>query len=190
MWIKGSLLAGAALSVLGSGLTAAHYGSHAYARFSVRLVGAVVEFGEEKFDSLAAWQGYVRPEPDFSEFDAMIVAEREALARGINPALARAVVHIESGKKQFALSPKGAIGFMQIMPFNAKRCGLKEPGELLEKVKNIRCGVHILDESIRAQRDVVAGLQEYNGGAKCVGRCSESIAYARSVLMVAARDLR
>lgn len=211
MWIKGLILGSAAMSVVGSGLTAAHYASHAYARLSDRVVGAAASIAEEKMDSFAAWRGYVRPEPNFDEMDAMLVAEREALEVGMAPNLARCIVQTESRKEQFAISPKGAIGLMQIMPFNAKRCGLKDKAELLNKRKNVRCGVQIADEDIDSNKgDVTKGLQNYNGGPGCVARiekcgnniacmgyvspkekgCAESFFFAKNVLNCQAKDIR
>jgi len=68
------------------------------------------------------------------------LADRAALMQGINPALVRAVMHVESRGDAVAISPKGAIGLMQIMPANYERCGLEHPGKLYEPDINVACG--------------------------------------------------
>lgn len=108
------------------------------------------------------------------------VATKEAQRRGIAPTLVLANMHQESGTAQ-NLSHAGAVGPLQVMPFNAKRCGLK-PKELLEPEKNIMCGVQILAEDLAAEKmNVNRALQRYNGGPGCINKCAESINHARAV---------
>jgi soluble lytic murein transglycosylase-like protein len=132
----------------------------------------------------------VRPSVDLSEFTALALVEREALACGINPALARALLMEESHRDQTAVSKAGAIGLMQVMPFNAKLCGLT-PEDLRENtVKNIRCGMSIFCDYMRGQGfDPWRALQEYNGGAKCINKCAESIKHAQKVLKRMSKDV-
>ncbi len=69
---------------------------------------------------------------------------------GVDPALVRAVIHAESAFKPGALSKKGAMGLMQLMPGTARDMGVANP---LSPEENIEGGVQYL-----------AWLLERNGG--------------------------
>ena len=97
------------------------------------------------------------------------LADRAALLRGINPALVRAVMHTESEGKVAAVSIKGAIGLMQVMPANYKRCGLEHPGKLWEPEINVACGTQILAEELNNHK-LDDALRVYNGGPNALKR--------------------
>lgn len=129
---------------------------------------------------------------ELDAFTAEQLAEREALRAGLNPALVRAVMHVESGNKQYAESPKGAIGLMQIMPANAKRVGLDHWSKLYDSETNIKAGVQILKEELdRYRGDVIKALVSYNGGPRAVANgYPESVRYAQLVLARMSKDVR
>jgi len=105
----------------------------------------------------------------------------------VNPQLISAIITVESSWRPKVISHAGAMGYMQVMPFNAKRCDLLSPQELLHPEKNIDCGTQIISEELeRFDGDLVKALQVYNGGDKCINRCTESINYSRKVLKVLA----
>ncbi len=106
-------------------------------------------------------------------------AERIAYFYGIDSKLFRALIRIESGINQFALSPVGARGVAQIMPFNAKRCGLNHPDELFDAISNLQCGAQILSEEIEEHGDVHKALTVYNCGKV---RCPAGKIYASKVI--------
>lgn len=72
-------------------------------------------------------------------------------------------------KQAHALSPVGAIGVMQIMPFNAKPFGLSSPEELFDPAKNIDVGAQILTKSNSNPRNGgLPGISAmYNSGRLC-----------------------
>lgn len=208
--IKKFILGTILVSTSGTTLTVAHYASHWYASFSDRMLAKTSSKVDEAIDKVAKLRGYERPKEDVSEWDALLIAERAALRRKINPSVVKAIVHHESGKKQFAISPVGAIGFMQIMPANAKRCGLSGPDQLLDKEKNIDCGVQIYAEELETyEGNVQKALWAYNGGPgavrtilkcghniQCMGYknpkdrgYAESYFYAQNVLDTVAQDI-
>lgn len=109
------------------------------------------------------------------------VALESAKKHGVDPKLSTAVLWVESRGNKKALSHKGAVGLMQVMPFNAKFCGLNEK-ELEDPIKNIDCGHRILAEAVRryGERN---GVKVYNGGPKCLRlKCAETETYVRNVL--------
>jgi soluble lytic murein transglycosylase-like protein len=134
--------------------------------------------------------GFVREE-QLEHYTAQDLAEKEAVLAGINPSVVRALMKVESGNKSGAISSKGAIGLMQVMAFNAKRCRLDSPALLFRDDLNVKCGVQILKEELQANGwNLDRALQSYNGGAQCIGKCEESVKHSRLVLAELTRDLR
>ena len=58
-------------------------------------------------------------------YDDLIVTH--AQANNLRPDLVRAVVQVESGYNPGAVSPKGAMGLMQLMPATASQLGVRSP---------------------------------------------------------------
>jgi len=80
--------------------------------------------------------------------------------------LAIAVAKVESDLRPDAVSHKGAIGVMQIMP----RTGLLEFGvkrkDLFNPIINIKIGVKFLDQLIKKYKgNIGVALSHYNGGS-------------------------
>ena len=85
----------------------------------------------------------------------------------VPPTLVRAVIKQESAFNPKARSKCGAIGLMQIMPFNASYLGLKSEDELWEPSKNVLAGVRLLAALLQHYAgDVIAALVAYNSGPK------------------------
>ncbi|WP_233465132.1 lytic transglycosylase domain-containing protein [Paraburkholderia madseniana] len=62
-----------------------------------------------------------------------------------DPGLLMAIVSVESGFNPSAVSPKGAVGLMQLMPATARRFGLQgEAGALFDPQVNLRLGARYL----------------------------------------------
>lgn len=125
------------------------------------------------------WQR-VTSHPNVQRFAPLIDAE--AKRQGLDPALVRAVVAVESAYEPEAVSPKGAIGLMQVIPATAERYGLApDPRRTLaQKLKdpatNVRIGTRYLSDLIeRFGDDLRLALAAYNAGEGAVER------YARSV---------
>jgi len=113
-----------------------------------------------------------------------------AAAYGHDAALMQAMVRVESGFDTNAVSSKGAIGLMQIMPATAIGLGVADPAiSLRDPAVNLRAGARHL----RMLRDRYPGRLElaiaaYNAGEAAVSRWSgippyaETRAYVSSVL--------
>jgi soluble lytic murein transglycosylase-like protein len=83
-----------------------------------------------------------------------------AQAEGVDPRLALEVAIQESGLKQNKVSPKGAIGVMQLMPATAALLGV-DPRNLAE---NIQGGVRYLKQQLSRFGDTAEALAAYNWG--------------------------
>src|SRR5262245_1353807 len=63
------------------------------------------------------------PEPGTTKEEAIELIHKAAAKHGVSPAFVKSIVAAESNFNYAALSPKGAIGFMQLMPDTAQEFG-------------------------------------------------------------------
>ena len=91
-----------------------------------------------------------------------------ASTHGIDAALLHAVIYVESRHNPAAVSPKGAIGLMQVLPETARRMGVKDP-ELPEQ--NVAAGARYLRFLLDTfGNDTQLALAAYNAGENAVIR--------------------
>jgi soluble lytic murein transglycosylase-like protein len=90
---------------------------------------------------------------------------RVAREEGVDEALVRAVVQAESGGNPNAVSPKGAMGLMQLMPRTAEAMGVSDP---FDPEQNLRGGVRLLKGLLNEFGDVRLALAAYNAGGPAV----------------------
>ena len=74
-----------------------------------------------------------------NSFDSFI--ESASARYGLGTDLIKAVIHVESAFNAKAVSPKGAQGLMQLMPFNSKKYGVTNP---YSPSQNINAGTKML----------------------------------------------
>jgi soluble lytic murein transglycosylase-like protein len=97
-------------------------------------------------------------------YDAFI--EMAALKHTVHPALIRAVIAAESGFNPRAVSKRGAIGLMQLLPETARRYGVSD---IYDPAENIRAGTHYLsDLMVRFDQHMDLVLAAYNAGENAV----------------------
>ncbi|HEY0846990.1 MAG TPA: lytic transglycosylase domain-containing protein [Noviherbaspirillum sp.] len=88
----------------------------------------------------------------------------EATRAGLDPALVLGLIQVESAFRKYAVSPVGAHGYMQVMPFWTRVIGDGDRSKLFHMQTNLRYGCSIL----RLYLDMEAGnlflaLGRYNG---------------------------
>jgi hypothetical protein len=90
-----------------------------------------------------------------------------AQEHGVSPQLVKAMIHAESGGDQRAVSPKGAIGLMQLMPATAKQMGVNPS----DPVENIQGGTKYMASLLqRYDGDKAKALAAYNAGPTAVDK--------------------
>ena len=95
-----------------------------------------------------------------------LLIEKARNSSYVSPALALAVAKIESNYKSDAISNKGAIGVMQIMPLTALMEFGIEKKKLFDPKININIGVKFLDNLIKKYKgNISIALSHYNGGS-------------------------
>lgn len=92
---------------------------------------------------------------------------RIAAEYGIAPALALALIEVESGFRSDARSPKGALGLMQLMPATAARYGVADPFDI---DANLRGGMRYLCDLFAQFGGAELALAAYNAGEGAVIR--------------------
>jgi len=91
-----------------------------------------------------------------------------AMRHALDPALVLAVIGAESGHDPLAVSPKGAIGLMQILPETAALMGLPEPAD---PANSLEAGCRYLAALLDSfGGDVELALAAYNAGPGAVRR--------------------
>ncbi|AIY41217.1 Soluble lytic murein transglycosylase precursor [Collimonas arenae] len=123
---------------------------------------------------------YLSQHPNLKKYEQLVNQAAQEFA--LEPALLKAVMAAESGFNPGAVSPKGAIGLMQIMPATAERYGLtgdkKRPIEqkLTDPATNIRLGARYLRDLLKlypAQQELV--IASYNAGEGAVQKYNNQI---------------
>jgi len=99
--------------------------------------------------------------------DPKTLVREAAVRNSLPPAFVASVAKAESAMKQSALSPKGAIGVMQLMPSTAKALD----ADPHDTEQNIDAGTRLLKELlIKYDGDVVKALAAYNAGPGAVAK--------------------
>jgi soluble lytic murein transglycosylase-like protein len=108
----------------------------------------------------------VKPHPPTPEELAAEAAKKYSLPESF----VRSVMKVESGLRQEAISPKGALGLMQLMPETARQLGV-DPKNSKE---NAEGGAQYLRDLLARYEDrpdqVVLALAAYNAGPGAVER--------------------
>ncbi len=101
------------------------------------------------------------------------VIDNAARTHGVDPRLVHAVIRAESGYNERALSSKGAIGLMQLIPATADRMGVKN---IYDPVENIFGGTRYLSQLIKMfNGNIELAIAGYNAGENAVIRHGNQI---------------
>lgn len=94
------------------------------------------------------------------------IVNQAAERHQLDPALVKAVISTESGWNPYAVSRKGAMGLMQLIPATAERYGVGNP---YDPAQNIEGGATYLRWLLdRYNGDLTKSLAAYNAGERAV----------------------
>ena len=104
-------------------------------------------------------------------FESLI--RQHASLQGVRADLVRAVIQVESAFNPQAVSPKGAMGLMQLMPATVKHFGVRDP---FNPAENIRAGVTYLRQLLDKYNDnEQLALAAYNAGPGAVQKYGNAV---------------
>ncbi len=172
-------------AVMGA-LTFGFLAASAQAQIQVKTLddGTRVIYNESNAQKARRHAGRLLPPPSRSGLDTII--RRYALENDLSPRLVQSVVQVESGYNTRALSSKGAMGLMQLMPATARELGVTDPWD---PAQNVGGGALYLKQQLqRFGGDLQLALAAYNAGPGAVTRYgaippyAETRAYVQKVL--------
>src|SRR5579872_1768681 len=116
-------------------------------------------------------------DPPLPVRDARTLVRDAARRTGLPPALVESVARVESNLRPDAVSPKGALGVMQLMPSTARAL----EADPRDTAQNIDAGARLLRGLlIKYDGDVVKALSAYNAGSGAVDRYRGMPPYAET----------
>lgn len=112
--------------------------------------------------------------------------DRYCRSNNLSPALVHAIIKAESNGQRKAVSRKGAMGVMQLMPFTSRRLNVSDP---FDPIENIEGGIKYIKELLATfEGDVTNAVAAYNAGPAAVKKYKgippyqETRLYVRRVL--------
>jgi len=123
---------------------------------------------------------------DLPDMNLEAIIANHSVAQNLDPRLVRALIQAESGYNVKAVSNKGAIGLMQLMPDTASELNIRDP---YDPDQNIKGGTMYLRQMIdHFAGKVELAIAAYNAGpgavaaCHCVPQIPETQAYVARIL--------
>jgi len=119
-------------------------------------------------DGAQTRQSYQSLNVGFTQVDIDAAIDQAASRHNVDPNLVRSVIKVESNFNPNAVSRKGAMGLMQLMPATARSLNVSNP---FDPQQNVDAGVRHLRKLLDNYRgDVRLSLAAYNAGTGAVSR--------------------
>lgn len=115
------------------------------------------------------------------------IIRQTAHDHSMDPALLAALIDVESSFESTAISPKGAMGLMQLIPKTASQYGLKDP---FDPNQNLDAGTRYLKDLLMLHNgNVPLAIAAYNAGQGSVSRYKRRIPPYHETLLYVPRVL-
>ena len=96
--------------------------------------------------------------------ELLVTVHYEARRAGLDPQMVLGLIQVESAFRKYAVSPAGARGYMQVMPFWVNVIGGSNDQNLFHLRTNLRYGCVILRHYVDIEKgDLYRALGRYNG---------------------------
>lgn len=153
----------------------AHFASRQLdARYSPVLGGGELLRVPGKTDTGATMLAWLDIAPEVKAVQPWV--REAAREHGVDAELLKAVIAVESGYQKAAVSPRGALGLMQITPEAASRYAAPaDAARLIEPRINIHTGARMLADLIRRFGRIDAALAAWNAGEGAVRRAGNRV---------------
>lgn len=127
--------------------------------------------------SFSSFNGFGNEKNDYSIHQKYVIyddlVQQVSYSTHVDAALLHAVIQAESAYNPYAVSPKGAVGLMQLMPDTAERYGVTDRTDV---ESNLQGGASYLRDLLDLfQNDVKLALAAYNAGEQAVERYGNKI---------------
>jgi soluble lytic murein transglycosylase-like protein len=117
-------------------------------------------------------------QPAVTPADLQDAVNRIADQHGLPPELLHSVIKVESNYNPYAVSPKGAMGIMQLIPATARRFGVED---VFDPVENIEGGARYLAYLLELYGgNYPLALAAYNAGENAVAKYGTVPPYAET----------
>lgn len=114
----------------------------------------------------------VTPRPEVKQMIARAAEKHE-----VDPLLVESLVQVESNYNASAVSHKGAVGLMQLIPATARRFGVSDP---FDAEQNLEGGIKYLKYLQQLYKDDRLALAAYNAGEGAVAKYGTIPPYAET----------
>jgi hypothetical protein len=137
-----------------------HYGQVLRETEGPRVIGKT-----QGTDGLLTW---LEISPDVKALQPVL--DEAARTTGVDEALLKAVITVESNYNAHAVSPRGAVGLMQLTPVTADRYGTREERQvpaaerMLDARTNVFTGARMLADLMRRYGGIDIALAAWNAG--------------------------
>jgi soluble lytic murein transglycosylase-like protein len=144
----------------------------------------VASFEQEDYTAPPAPPVAPPPVPIHPDLTPQELVTQAAIHTGLPPAILHSIARAESGYRQDAVSPKGAIGLMQLMPGTAAALNANP----LDPEQNVEAGARYLRDLLQKYENdphqVSKAIAAYNAGPAAVDKYDGIPPYAETIQYV------